>query len=81
MSMHLPEWVDEMVDPNDPLSILLAREGSNEEAYQTAMQYRSGTTQLVLRAEIEDNEEVESNGAWIKRTRRLSSKAITTRKN
>lgn len=74
--MKLPDYIDEMIDPNDPLALLLAREGSNEEAYQTARQYRSGTVQVVLRTEIEECEERESDGAWIKRTRRLSSKAI-----
>ena len=72
--MKLPDYIDEMIDPNDPLAILLAREGSNDEAYQTAVQYRSGTTQVVLRSEIETCEESESDGAWIKRTRRMSSK-------
>ena len=74
MSTHIPDYIDEMIDPNDPLAILLAREGSNDEAYQTAVQYRSGTTQVVLRSEIEACEESESDGAWIKRTRRMSSK-------
>lgn len=74
MSTHIPDYIDEMIDPNDPLAILLAREGSNDEAYQTAVQYRSGTTQVVLRSEIEAYEESESDGAWIKRTRHLSSK-------
>jgi len=74
--MKLPDYIDEMIDPNDPLALLLAREGSNEEAYQTAMQYRSGTVQVVLRTEIEECEERESDGTWIKRTRRLSSKTI-----
>lgn len=81
MSMHLPDYIDELVDPNDPLAILLAREGSNDEAYQQAQQYRSGTVQVVLRAEIEDVEERDSDGTWIKRTRRLSSKAVITRKH
>lgn len=74
--MKLPDYIDEMIDPNDPLAILLAREGSIDEAYQTAVQYRSGTVQVVLRAEIETCEERESDGTWIKRTRRMSSKTI-----
>lgn len=74
--MKLPDYIDEMIDPNDPLSILLAREGSIDEAYQNAVQYRSGTVQVVLRAEIETCEERESDGTWIKRTRRMSSKTI-----
>ena len=74
--MNIPDYIDELIDPNDPLALLLAREGSNEEAYQTAMQYRSGTVQVVLRTEIEECEERESDGTWIKRTRRLSSKTI-----
>lgn len=74
--MNIPDYIDELIDPNDPLAILLAREGSHDEAYQTAVQYRSGTTQVVIRAEIETCEETESDGTWIKRTRRLSSKTI-----
>lgn len=76
MSIYIPDYIDEMIDPNDPLAILLAREGSTDEAYQTAVQYRSGTTQVVLRAEIEAFEESDSDGSWIKRTRRLSSKPV-----
>lgn len=74
--MNIPDYIDELIDPNDPLAILLAREGSHDEAYQTAVQYRSGTTQVVIRAEIETCEETESDGTWIKRTRRISSKVI-----
>lgn len=54
MSLYLPEWVDELVDASaDPLCILLAREGSNDEAYQTAVYHRSGQQQVVTRALIE----------------------------
>lgn len=80
MSIHIPEYIDEMVDTTDPLTILLAREGSNDEAYQTACYYRSNMLQVQLRAEIEDNEETGTNGSWIRKTRKLSSKAII-RKN
>lgn len=54
MSFYLPEWVDELIDTAaDPLCILLAREGSNDEAYQTAVFHRSGQQQVVARALIE----------------------------
>lgn len=81
MTMHLPDWVDEQVDPCDPLSILLAREGSNDEAYVTAQNYRAGQQQLVVHAEIEggvDESEV-TDHEWTRRTRRLSGKPTITR--
>jgi len=78
MSLNLPTWIDEMIDPNDPLAILLAKEGSNDEAYQTAQQYRSGTVQVVLHSEIEHITE-ETDGDWIRKTRRLSSKTTIVR--
>lgn len=79
-NLDLPLWIDEFVDPNDPLTLLLAKEGSNDEAYQTAQQYRSGTVQVVLRAEIEHTcEEEDSDGVWVRRTRRLSSKTTVIR--
>ena len=54
MSFYLPEWVDELIDTAaDPLCILLAREGSNDEAYQTAVYHRAGQQQVVARALIE----------------------------
>ena len=74
MSLNIPDFIDPMIDPNDPLALLLAREGSCDEAYQTAQQYRSGTVQIITRAIIEECEEYDSDGTWIKRTRRLSSK-------
>ena len=79
MTMHIPEYIDEMVDPNDPLAILLAREGSNDEAYITARQYLSEQRQIIERARIDDNAEIARDGEWIKRTRRLSSKVIVKR--
>ena len=54
MGFHLPEYIDELIDvASDPLCILLAREGSNDEAYQTAVFHRSGQQQVVARALIE----------------------------
>lgn len=54
MSFHLPDYIDELIDgASDPLCILLAREGSNDEAYQTAVFHRSGQQQVVSRALIE----------------------------
>lgn len=79
MTICVPAWVDEMIDPTDPLTLLLAKEGSNDEAYQTAQQYRSGTVQITLHAEIEDTEERETDHGWVRRTRRMSSKATITR--
>lgn len=58
MAFHLPEFVDELVDSSsDPLCQLLAREGSNDEAYQTAQYHRSGLVQIVTRATIEQHPE------------------------
>lgn len=58
MAFHLPEFVDELVDSSsDPLCQLLAREGSNEEAYQHAQYHRSGLVQIVTRAVIEQHPE------------------------
>lgn len=79
MSINLPDWIDEFVDTTDPLSILLAREGDADEAYQLARQYRSGQAQVVIRAEIEDNEEISSDGEWSRRTRKMSSTVMITR--
>ena len=60
MSFYLPEYIDELVDTmSDPLIELLAREGSNEDAYQTAMFYRSGQSQIVTRAMIEQKHVLE----------------------
>lgn len=79
MTTRIPDWVDEMIDPLDPLTLLLAKEGSNDAAYQTAQQYRSGTVQIMLHAEIEDTEERETDHGWVRRTRRMSSKATIIR--
>lgn len=77
MTMHLPEWFDEQVDPMDPLAILLAREGYGDEAYVLCQQYRSGTTQVVLHAEIEGNDSELSDHEWTRKTRRLSGKVVS----
>lgn len=82
MTIYIPEFIDEMIDTaSDPLAILLAREGSNDEAYQYAVSHRAGQQQIVERSLIEDADEHGSDGEWIKRTRRLSSKTVITRKH
>lgn len=82
MTLHIPEFIDEMIDTaSDPLAILLVREGANDEAYQYAVGHRAGQVQIVERSLLEDNEERDSDGGWIRRTRRLSSKVITTRRH
>lgn len=60
MAFQLPDFIDEAegIDAaSDPLCILLAREGDEDEAYQTAMAHRAGRTQIVERALIEQQHE------------------------
>lgn len=58
MAFYIPEYIDELVDAaSDPLAILLARECSNDEAYQYAMFQRAGTTQIITRCLIEQRPE------------------------
>lgn len=71
MSLHLPEFIDEIIDySSDPLLILLAREGEHEEAYQTARQYTAGARQIVERGLIEQRED-DPEFAREKRLRRV----------
>lgn len=54
MAFHLPEYIDELIDAaSDPLCLLLSREGSEDEAYQTAMYHRAGQQQIITRCELE----------------------------
>lgn len=57
LDLYVPDYIDELVDAaSDPQVILLAREGSNEEAYQHAMFQRAGTTQVITRCLIEQKD-------------------------
>lgn len=57
LDLYVPDYIDELVDAaSDPLAILLAREGSNDEAYQYAMFQRAGTTQVITRCLIEQKD-------------------------
>lgn len=84
MGFYLPEYVDELIDTaSDPLCILLAREGSNEEAYQTAMFHRAGQQQVVTQALIEQRPDEDEGDANIEVVRAPRAPRIirTTKKH
>lgn len=66
---YIPEWIDEEMDSSsDPLFLLLAREGSFDEAHQTIMFQRAETAQVVTRALIERPAEHEqyTSAEWLR---------------
>ena len=77
LDLYVPDYIDELVDAaSDPLAILLAREGSNDEAYQYAMFQRAGTTQVITRCLIEqkDREDDEYEKLVLEREERVRTR-------
>jgi len=69
---YMPEEIDESCDPSaDPLCILLAREGSYDEAYQLARQHRAGQDHIVQKMLLQQRPDLDEKGshddgvAWV----------------